>query len=280
MQTETLAERCRRIIEECNTVRGWQLTQDTVELYVRRINHLVTRPELSDLELSVVCNSYHEDHDFVEALVNPGRSEHQEAWEAVRVSVRRALLAKDLGAILSHSALSVDDLVQDALADVWRGIRHFEYRSRLQTWLFTVVTNCLHRAQRSLATRKRGQNRTAVSLDAARGDGEELPIPAADSGPEETVLVHLLEKLLVAVLDRQADKRIGLVYRLWAFEELSMREIGQRVNLSAARVHALVAQALAALRSEAALRAWVEDPGGTTTSESSGAAEDGTRTEG
>lgn len=253
-------QRCRRIVTDLATARGWQLAEDDIERYVSVIVSGVGQAEMSDAELVLTCSSYHDDHQLVEALVRPDHPQHHAAWEALRIYIRRVLAARDLQHLLADCALSIDDLLQDAISDVLRGITGFRYQSRLQTWIFTIVNHRLHRAKRSRATQKRGRHQLPLSLESAVESDEEVMAIDRSAKPEELILARVLEDLLRRTLARHNDRRVSLVYRLWAFEELSMREVGQRVRLSAARIHALVQQALAALREDAALRAWVNDP--------------------
>ncbi|MBM7415435.1 MULTISPECIES: RNA polymerase sigma factor [Nocardiaceae] len=48
---------------------------------------------------------------------------------------------------------AAEDIVQDALVDAWRGLRHFRSDSSLRTWLFSVVSHKVtdHRRRRSIA---------------------------------------------------------------------------------------------------------------------------------
>jgi DNA-directed RNA polymerase sigma subunit (sigma70/sigma32) len=63
---------------------------------------------------------------------------------------------------------------------------------------------------------------------------------------------------LQQVLGQHPDVRLRAIFQLWAFEEQTLRAIGERLNLSATRVHGLLAQAITLLRQELASHDWVE----------------------
>ena len=57
-----------------------------------------------------------------------------------------------------------DDAMQDALLRAWRGLGHFEGRSTLRTWLYTIATNaCLRMVQRRHRVLPRDHGPSAAS---------------------------------------------------------------------------------------------------------------------
>ena len=67
-----------------------------------------------------------------------------------------------------------------------------------------------------------------------------------------------LNTIAEGVLVLDTDQRIALVFHLWVYEEKPLRVIGDQLNLSPARVHALLKQTTQLLRSELTLQKWAE----------------------
>src|SRR4051794_18335875 len=77
-------------------------------------------------------------------LLAAAREGHEEAFTRLIEPLRRELLAhcyRMLG-----STLDAEDALQDALLGAWRGLRGFEGRSSLRSWLYTIATNACLRA--------------------------------------------------------------------------------------------------------------------------------------
>src|SRR6516225_2946118 len=90
------------------------------------------------------------------------RAADESAFEALIASHRAELHAhcyRMLGSV--HDA---DDALQDALLRAWRGLAHFEGRSSVRTWLYTVATRaCLDQL------RSRGNRALPMDLGPASG---------------------------------------------------------------------------------------------------------------
>src|SRR3954467_7234961 len=76
-------------------------------------------------------------------LLDAARGGDQEAYRRLVEPHRRALHAhcyRMLG-----SVQDAEDALQDALLRAWRGLKRFEGRSSLRSWLYTIATNtCLN----------------------------------------------------------------------------------------------------------------------------------------
>jgi RNA polymerase sigma-70 factor, ECF subfamily len=109
----------------------------------------------------------------VDADLARARDGDDDAFTRLLEPLRRELHAhcyRMLGSI--HDA---DDALQDALLRAWRGLRLFEGRSSLRSWLYTVATRtCLdiveHRGRRALPIDLGPSSDRAVVGDAARND--------------------------------------------------------------------------------------------------------------
>jgi RNA polymerase sigma-70 factor (ECF subfamily) len=109
----------------------------------------------------------------VDADLARARDGDDDAFTRLVEPLRRELHAhcyRMLGSI--HDA---DDALQDALLRAWRGLRRFEGRSSLRSWLYTVATRtCLdtveHRGRRALPIDLGPSSDRAVVGDVARND--------------------------------------------------------------------------------------------------------------
>ena len=67
-----------------------------------------------------------------------------------------------------------EDALQDALLRAWRGLRRFEGRSSVRSWLYTIATNAALDI-----TRHRSRRELPVSFGPAAGAGTEVEAAAA-----------------------------------------------------------------------------------------------------
>lgn len=201
---------------------------------------------------------YHTEHALVEALRDAHHPDHAARWAEWTRHTLHILKARagglDRGATL---ATSLDDLVQEALYDLWRGVRTYQYRSRFQTWAFTVISNCFTRHRRARQAHKRSALPEAQSLEMLLAVGASIRDDTSLL-PDEAALGATLAALAEQVLAQQPDQRLRVIFQLWAYEEQPLRTIGERLNLSVTRVHVLLVQALSLLRKELAIQDWVE----------------------
>lgn len=249
---------CLRLVEALDQSNAWRLPTAQRQQYAERIAALATQLELEAGEalLATMLTYYHTEHALVEALADAKHPDHPAVWRQVEGQVRSLLASKLAGRAPSDSAVGLDDLTQEAVSDLWRGLRHFRYQSRLQTWVFTVASHCLNRALRAHRAQKRASMAQAQSLEALTETlGDSLPDQHAVA-PETVVQGRELSNLLRDVLACHPDRRLAMILQLWAVEDHSLREIGARMRLSVGRVHGLLAQAQALLRAHPSLQAW------------------------
>src|SRR5206468_757811 len=116
---------------------------------------------------------------------------------------------------------------------------------------------CLARHYRALQTQKRNALVQIQSLEGMLSIIDTLPDQATPM-PDEAALDGSFAALWRQVLARHPDHRLVSIFQLWAYEERTLRVIGEQLNLSTARVHTLLGQAIALLRDETAIRDWLE----------------------
>jgi RNA polymerase sigma factor (sigma-70 family) len=251
--TEQLGELTRRL----NEVEAWGLSPIQLVGYVEAIQACFSEIDLPALDqLQTIIINYHSEHELVEALRNRSHAEHAVRWTQWSNLALRILLMKYRYVSTSDAvAVNIDDLVQEAMSNLWLALSSFRYQSRFQTWAYTVISNCFVRAHRAAQMQKRAVALKSTSLEQLQ-DTSDLPPPTLAPSPEEETASRALAALVQQVLAQHHDTRLGLIFYLWAHEDQPLRVIGDRLNLSVPRVHALLGQALHLLRNEPTIREW------------------------
>jgi RNA polymerase sigma-70 factor, ECF subfamily len=128
----------------------------------------------------------------------------------------------------------IEDVVQEAFLDAWRGLPQFRGDAALRTWLFTLTR---HRVQRH-NTRQRT---AAVDVDDL-ADRIADPAPAPDSQHLHHTLLDALDAAL-----RRLPARQRSAWLLREVEQLSYDEIATILNATPAVVRGLLERARANL---------------------------------
>jgi RNA polymerase sigma-70 factor (ECF subfamily) len=134
----------------------------------------------------------------------------------------------------------VQDVVQEVFLSVLQNLKRFRGESKLSTWLTAIALNeCRSHRRRSLL-----RPRTLFHL------AKTLAAPPEEDRPAESAEVH--ERLRRAVRRLSAKYREPIVLRY--FEELSVREIGQVLGISANNVEVRLTRARYKLREMLSIR--------------------------
>ena len=119
--------------------------------------------------------------------------------------------------MFSKNEDEVNDLFQDTLVNLWKGMEAFKEQSKLDTWIYRVALNTCISQERK---KKRKSARVPMEMD----------ISLYQDNDADTLQVQMLHKRI---------GRLGMVDRaivlLW-LEDLSYEEIGQIVGISATHV--------------------------------------------
>jgi RNA polymerase sigma factor (sigma-70 family) len=249
---QTTHTRCLALVVAANQAQGWKLDVKTCQRYADEIAPLLAADAPDDLIADVVAN-YHADHLAVKDLLDPALPGHASAWEQWMRQVLHILQHAGL-AWLSDGAVDSEDLVQIACAELARALPSYRYQSRLSAWAYRVIVQITRRYLRDSRRAKRAIR--PDSLDRLTSVDDSAPV--ASEAAEETVHARLLYEQVRAVLDKQPDQRLGLIFHLAAIEDRRVAEIGALVQLSQPRVRALLQQIRQVLREHPTLQAWAE----------------------
>ena len=185
-----------------------------------------------------------DDHDLLERL----RAGDEQAFEALVVRHDSAL--RRVARTFVRSQAAADDVVQETWLAMLRGLKDFEGRSSLRTWLFRILVNRARtrasREARSVPFSALENEDPSVFAPGFGADGRWLSAPPRlDADPESSVLGReLREHLLEAVDDLALAQRLVITLRdivgLPAEDVCEMLDVSdgnQRVLLHRARAH-------------------------------------------
>jgi RNA polymerase sigma-70 factor (ECF subfamily) len=141
-----------------------------------------------------------------------------------------------------------EDVLQETLLRAWRGIRRFEGRAMVFTWLYRIAVN---ESNRALDRRQRLRANVPVDEQVI-----EVPAPPRDGPATQAERQELREALRVAISQLSAPCRTALVLR--DVEGLSTRDAAEIVGVGEAAFKSRLHQArltVRALVGDAALAA-------------------------
>jgi RNA polymerase sigma-70 factor (ECF subfamily) len=130
-----------------------------------------------------------------------------------------------------------EDVLQETLLRAWRGIRAFEGRAMVFTWLYRIAVN---ESNRALDRRRR---RASVAVDAEAID---VPAPSSDGPVSQAERRELREALDAAISQLSAPCRTALVLR--DVEGFSTREAAEIAGVGEAAFKSRLHQARLTVR--------------------------------
>ena len=150
-----------------------------------------------------------------------------------------AILSRNRGrfAAIAHAyaGQESDDLLQDILLQIWRGLRRFEGKSNVDTWCYRVALNTALSWRRTLGRKKKHLPAETADVSSLKG--------SVDTHDE----LALLQRFLATLSD--AERAIVLMY----LDDLSGQEIAEVTGLSEGAVRVRIH------RVKQKLAAWSDD---------------------
>lgn len=189
-----------------------------------------------------------------QALVTGLRAGGQRAFAQLVDEHTPALLRVARAYVSDHP--TAEDVVQETWIAVVKGIRGFEGRSSLKTWLFAVLTNIAK--QRGVRDHRRNETLTdfgAATVDPARfhrpgepgaGSWKQPPAPFPDS-PEGSVLHRELLEVARRELDKlpEGQRAVVTLRDLLGFDAAEVCEV---LDITAGNQRVLLHRGRAAIR--------------------------------
>lgn len=141
---------------------------------------------------------------------------------------------------LSASRADAEDVVQETLLGAYRGMRKFDARASVKTWLKRILVRQAARAwHRSRASRR------AVALEAADTDARPAP------GARENAATGAVDRRIdVAAVLKRLPHEFREILVLREFEQMSYAEIAQTLGVPQGTVESRLHRARAELKSK------------------------------
>lgn len=152
------------------------------------------------------------------------------AFEAIMRRYNR-LLFRTARAILKRDE-EAEEALQEAYLRSWRALSSFRGEAKFSTWLVRIVMN-------EALARQRKRSGPVLLADMADGDALQQTIVDAEDAPANRPEQVLMRAQLRAQMERQIDALPDIyrsVFVLRAVEELSVEEVAEILELSAATV--------------------------------------------
>jgi RNA polymerase sigma-70 factor, ECF subfamily len=139
---------------------------------------------------------------------------------------------------------SVEDLAQETFLRVFRGLRYFDARAKLSTWIYTIAHRVAIDHLRQVRLRR---DTTYIEASSDVVSGFSRTTVVADSNPETAAARGELDRIVRAQLETLPEKyRLPLTYA--TLEELDYQTIGAMLKVKPATVKTLVFRARQLLR--------------------------------
>jgi RNA polymerase sigma factor (sigma-70 family) len=186
-----------------------------------------------------IISVYHADHPTVEVLADQSHPDHALAWQALDNMVM-LVLQRYIRPRIADPAFDIRDLAQMSLERIGQSLAGFKYESRLATWIQKIVTNVtLGHFRDQNAQRRRGET-----------DGLEQHGDLHDPRDHIDAALSLREicEEIARTLATSGDSRLLAVFQLKVIDDQRLQDIGARLQLSPARISALLHLAKTLLR--------------------------------
>lgn len=145
-----------------------------------------------------------------------------------------------------HSPEDAEDILQETFIKVLHGLKTFEGRSSLSTWIYRIAVN-----EALMLIRKR--KGIEISIDAGPEDDEEIGTPREIVDwcclPEEEFVSGELRRIMDAAIEKLPEK-LRVVFILRDMEDLSIKETGVALQLTESAVKTRLLRARLMLRED------------------------------
>jgi len=183
-------------------------------------------------------NSKQDEAFSLEALKAGDRAEYARLVEAYYPMIYRLALK------MLNNPQDAEDILQETFLKALRGIRNFDGRSSLSTWLYRIATN---EALMHLRRQKPEMISTDEPLENEEGQQEPLQIVDWCCLPERELMSAEAQHYLDQAIDRLTPG-LRAVFVLRDIEGLSTQETGEVLNLSETAVKTRLSRARLHLR--------------------------------
>jgi RNA polymerase sigma-70 factor (ECF subfamily) len=139
-----------------------------------------------------------------------------------------------------------EDVLQETFLKAYRGLKSFDGRSKLSTWLFRIATN-----EALMVIRRKHPEVVSIDEPVETDEGEKEPIQIIDwcCLPENELLSEETKERLDAAVQKLPE-RLRVVFLLRDIDDLSTHETAEVLGLSDTAVKTRLSRARLRLREE------------------------------
>jgi RNA polymerase sigma-70 factor (ECF subfamily) len=151
-----------------------------------------------------------------------------------------------LASVIVPDVAIAEDVVQETWLAAFKAIRHFEERSTIKTWLFSIVVN---RAKTHLKRERRHTYRFVINLDAKEHAVSELMTSHVDIQPETIAVTHEFQQIILQTIDLLQPNQQSVV-RLRDLDGFSSIEVSKCLGISDGNQRVLLHRARKQMRTK------------------------------
>jgi RNA polymerase sigma-70 factor (ECF subfamily) len=150
--------------------------------------------------------------------------------------------------MLNHQQ-DAEDVLQETFLKAYRGLKSFDGRSKISTWLFRIATN-----EALMVIRRKHPDVVSIDEPIETEAGEQEPVQIIDwcCLPEEELLTEETKEKLDAAVQKLPE-RLRVVFLLRDINDLSTHETAEVLGLSDTAVKTRLSRARLRLREELSL---------------------------
>ena len=176
----------------------------------------------------------------LEALKAGDRAEFARLVEANYEMVYRLAIK------MLNDSQDAEDVLQETFLKALKGLKNFDGRSSLSTWLYRIATN-----EALMVLRRKKPDMISTDEPVETEEGEQEPIQIVDWGrlPEDELMTAEAQHYLDKAIDRLSPS-LRAVFVLRDLQGLSTQEAGDVLNLSETAVKTRLSRARLRLREE------------------------------
>jgi len=139
-----------------------------------------------------------------------------------------------------------EDVLQETFVKAYRGLKSFDGRSKLSTWLFRIATN-----EALMVIRRKHPEVVSIDEPIETEEGEQEPVQIIDwcCLPENELLSEETKEILDAAVQKLPE-RLKVVFLLRDIDDLSTHETAEVLGLSETAVKTRLSRARLRLREE------------------------------
>ena len=151
-----------------------------------------------------------------------------------------------LASKMLNQQLDAEDVLQETFLKAYRGIKSFDGRSKISTWLFRIATN-----EALMVIRRKHPDTVSIDEPIETEEGEQEPIQIVDwcCLPEEELLSDETKERLDAAVQKLPEK-LRVVFILRDINDLSTHETAEILGLTETAVKTRLSRARLRLREE------------------------------